>query len=150
MESTRQALLNNLIIDIDKRKNIYQKLMYKFKKYDDISEAVITGLGVAATSCLIIGLSHMNPIILITGTVLGAFGTIMSGIKRVLNIQQKYENCRTTYLNLNELSLEIKIVVVRNGLTNDQKQDLLITISNKLNLIDDTAPPVSSQSLHKN
>lgn len=142
----RQALINNLIIDIDKRKNIYYKQMCKLKKINSSIEVTESTLNVASTSCLVIGLTHINPILLGVGTGVGLIATLIGAISKVMKLQQKYENNKTTYLNLNNLSREIKIIVCRNHLTNEERQALLVDISNKLSLIDDSAPVLTSYS----
>ena len=104
MSSEKQALLNNLIKEIDSKKNLYEQKSIKLKNIDNILEMIITFLNVSSTTSLVMGLSHLNPILLITGTVMGAISGIMNSVKNVSGIQRKIEIHKTTFLNLKELS----------------------------------------------
>lgn len=142
----RKALIHNLIKDIDIRKKIYEKRMYRLKRIDDISEAIISLCGVTSSSLLLVGLSTVNPILMLIGTVSGILSTISGTVKNAYKVKDKFEACKTTYLNLNELSRESKIIMMRNHLSATDLQQLLSDISHKLSLIDDTAPPINESA----
>ena len=148
MSSEKQVLLNNLIKEIDSKKNLYEQKTIKLKNIDNILEIVISFMSVSSTSVLIIGLTHLNPILLITGTVLSSLSGILNAVKNVSGIQRKIEIHKTTYLNLKELSRESKIILARNHLTSDDKINLLNDISNRLSLIDDSSIPITERSKH--
>jgi hypothetical protein len=145
MSSEKQVLLNNLIKEIDTKKNLYERKSISLKNIDSALEMVITFLNVSSTTCLVMGLSHLNPILLITGTIMGAISGVMSSVKSVSGIKRKIETHKTTFLQLKELSRESKIVLARNHLTADDKIDLLNNISNRLSLIDDSAIPLTER-----
>jgi len=148
MSSEKQVLLNNLIKEIDSKKNLYEKKTIKLKNIDNILEIVISFMSVSSTSVLIIGLTHLNPVLLICGTVLSSLSGILNAVKNVSGIQRKIEIHKTTYLNLKELSRESKIILARNHLTSDDKINLLNDISNRLSLIDDSSIPITERSKH--
>jgi hypothetical protein len=148
MSSEKQVLLNNLIKEIDSKKNLYEKKTIKLKNIDNILEIIISFMSVSSTSVLIIGLTHLNPILLITGTVLSSLSGILNAVKNVSGIQRKIEIHKTTFLNLKELSRESKIILARNHLTSDDKINLLNDISNRLSLIDDSSIPITERSKH--
>jgi len=148
MSSEKQVLLNNLIKEIDSKKNLYEKKTIKLKNIDNILEIIISFMSVSSTSVLIIGLTHLNPILLITGTVLSSLSSILNAVKNVSGIQRKIEIHKTTFLNLKELSRESKIILARNHLTSDDKINLLNDISNRLSLIDDSSIPITERSKH--
>jgi len=148
MSSEKQVLLNNLIKEIDSKKNLYEQKTIKLKNIDSILEMIISFMSVSSTSVLIIGLTHLNPILLITGTVLSSLSGILNAVKNVSGIQRKIEIHKTTYLNLKELSRESKIILARNHLTSDDKINLLNDISNRLSLIDDSSIPITERSKH--
>ena len=146
MSSEKQVLLNNLIKEIDAKKNLYESKSIKLKNIDNILEMVISFLNVSSTTCLVMGLSHLNPILLITGTIMGAVSGVMSSVKSVSGIKRKIETHKTTFLNLKELSRESKIVLARNHLTADDKIALLNDISHRLSIIDDSAIPLTERT----
>jgi len=148
MSSEKQVLLNNLIKEIDSKKNLYEKKTIKLKNIDNILEIVISFMSVSSTSVLIIGLTHLNPVLLICGTVLSSLSGILNAVKNVSGIQRKIEIHKTTFLNLKELSRESKIILARNHLTSDDKINLLNDISNRLSLIDDSSIPITERSKH--
>jgi hypothetical protein len=146
--SEKQALLNNLIKEIDSKKNLYEKKTIKLKNIDSILEMIISFMSVSSTSVLIIGLTHLNPVLLICGTVLSSLSGILNAVKNVSGIQRKIEIHKTTFLNLKELSRESKIILARNHLTSDDKINLLNDISNRLSLIDDSSIPITERNKH--
>ena len=146
MSSEKQVLLNNLIKEIDTKKNLYEQKTIKLRNIDNMLEMVITFLNVSSTTSLVLGLSHINPVILITGTVIGAISGILNAVKNVSGIQRKIEVHKTTYLNLKELSRESKIILSRNHLTSDDKIALLNDISHRLSIIDDSAIPLTERA----
>ena len=148
MSSEKQVLLNNLIKEIDSKKNLYEQKTIKLKNIDNILEIVISFMSVSSTSVLVIGLTHLNPVLLICGTVLSSLSGILNAVKNVSGIQRKIEIHKTTYLNLKELSRESKIILARNHLTSDDKINLLNDISNRLSLIDDSSIPITERSRH--
>lgn len=137
--SEKQVLLNNLIKEIDTKKNLYETQTIKLKKIDNMLDMIISGLSVASTTTLIMGLSHINPVLLLIGTISGAVSSIISTVKNVSGIKRKIEVHRSTFLNLKELSRESKIILARNHLTSDDKITLLNDISHRLSLIDDSS-----------
>ena len=148
MSSEKQALLNNLIKEIDSKKNLYEQKTIKLKNIDSILEMIISFMSVSSTSVLVIGLTHLNPVLLICGTVLSSLSGILNAVKNVSGIQRKIESHKTTFLNLKELSRESKIILARNHLTSDDKINLLNDISNRLSLIDDSSIPITERSKH--
>jgi len=148
MSSEKQALLNNLIKEIDSKKNLYEQKTIKLKNIDSILEMIISFMSVSSTSVLVIGLTHLNPVLLICGTVLSSLSGILNAVKNVSGIQRKIEIHKTTFLNLKELSRESKIILARNHLTSDDKINLLNDISNRLSLIDDSSIPITERSKH--
>ena len=148
MSSEKQVLLNNLIKEIDSKKNLYEQKTIKLKNIDSILEMIISFMSVSSTSVLVIGLTHLNPVLLICGTVLSSLSGILNAVKNVSGIQRKIEIHKTTYLNLKELSRESKIILARNHLTSDDKINLLNDISNRLSLIDDSSIPITERSKH--
>jgi hypothetical protein len=148
MSSEKQVLLNNLIKEIDSKKNLYENKTIKLKNIDNILEMIISFLSVSSTSVLIIGLTHLNPVLLICGTVLSSLSGILNAVKNVSGIQRKIEIHKTTFLNLKELSRESKIILARNHLTSDDKINLLNDISNRLSLIDDSSIPITERNKH--
>ena len=145
MSSEKQVLLNNLIKEIDTKKNLYEQKSIKLKNIDNILEMIITFLNVSSTTCLVMGLSHLNPILLLAGTITGAISGVMNSVKNVSGIQRKIETHKTTFLNLKELSRESKIILARNHLTADDKIALLNDISHRLSIIDDSAIPLTER-----
>lgn len=145
MSSEKQVLLNNLIKEIDMKKNLYEQKAIKLKNIDNILEMIISFLNVTSTTSLVMGLSHINPILLIIGTTLGGISGVMNAVKNVSGIQRKIEAHKTTFLNLKELSRESKIILARNHLTSDDKIALLNDISHRLSIIDDSAIPLTER-----
>jgi hypothetical protein len=148
MSSEKQVLLNNLIKEIDSKKNLYEQKTIKLKNIDNVLEMIISFMSVSSTSVLIIGLTHLNPVLLICGTVLSSLSGILNAVKNVSGIQRKIEIHKTTFLNLKELSRESKIILARNHLTSDDKINLLNDISNRLSLIDDSSIPITERNKH--
>lgn len=138
----RIVLINNLIKEIEEKKNLYGQKEYDLKRQDDISEAIITALNSVGVTLNIIALTNLNPILLMCGTVLCATGTVFSAIKRTLNIQSKYQSVKTSHCQLSSLLLESKIIISRNHLTSDDKKELLENIKNQLSLIEDSSIPL--------
>lgn len=142
---SKRSLINSLLEEIAAKKRLYHRKMCYYKKADDISEACIIGSGSIAASSLFITITTINPVALIVGTAFTSASTIGSAIKRVLNVTNKYEMCKTTYTQLADLERETRAVLVRNHLESKDLQNLLDDVNNRLSLIEDSALPISNK-----
>ena len=79
---------------------------------------------------------------MIVGVCFSGVAGVGGACKRVMNIQQKYESAKTSFNQLSDLGRESKVILARNHLTADDKQQLLNDISHKLSLIEDSALPI--------
>ena len=141
----KKQLINRLLTTVNKKKQIYQKKMVKFKKIDDILETIIIASGWVSISSIITTLSATDKTFLLIGTVFTSFSTILSAMKRVLNVTGKYESYKTSFTQLSDLERETRIVLVKNHLSGDDIVNLLSDMSNRLSLIEDSALPIKYQ-----
>jgi hypothetical protein len=138
----KKELIFDLLDEISYRKQVYYKKMAHYKRLDDVSEAIIIGSGSVAVSSLIVTVPTLNPITLILGAVCSSISTIGGATKRVLNINSKYESCKTTYTQLSDLERMTRAVLVKNHLTSNDLQNLLADLNHSLSLIEDTSLPI--------
>ena len=138
----KKKLIDDLLCEIQSKKQVYYKQMLKYKKLDDVTEAVLIGSNAIAVSSLMITLAAINPITLIVGASFTAVSSVGSAVKRVLNVINKYECYKTTFNQLADLERETQITLARNHLKSEDLQSLLHSIAGRLSLIEDSALPI--------
>ena len=84
----------------------------------------------------------MNPPTLLIGSILTTISSVSSAVKRVVGIQAKTEQCKTSYNQLTDLLRETKIILIRNYMDSNDYQNLLTNVSSRLSLIDDSSLPI--------
>ena len=138
----KKKLIEDLLCEIQSKKQVYYKKMLRYKKIDDCTEAALIGCNAVAVSSLMVTLTAINPITLIIGAVFTSASSVGSAIKRVVNIVAKYENHKTSFTQLADLERETRITLARNHLTSEDLQVLLNSIAVRLSLIEDRALPI--------
>ena len=149
MNEEKKKLIEELLSEIKLKKKLYYKIMKKFKKYDDISEAILMGSSAIAVSSIFTTIVTINPITLIISATFASINSVGSAVKRVVNIREKHESYKTTYNQLSDLFRESRVILARNHLDSDDLDNLLNDISNRLSLIEDSSLPIKIESKSK-
>lgn len=136
IEQKKKLLQEIKIKCIDKAKG-YTIRYKKLKKYDDITDLIVSFLNSANIACLISGLSY--PPILIACLVCSGVSFIISRVQQSYNFKHRYTTHNQTINNYNELSREIVNTLYRNHLTNDELDDFIQYVNSKIDIIESTS-----------
>ena len=139
----KRRLVDSALATISRRKKAYEKKMIRFKRIDDICEAVVISSSTIAASTLFTTIALLNPAPLIVGASLTSISALVSAVKRAVNITHKYESSKTTYTQYSELERDIRTTLVRNHLDSQALQILLQDTNNRLALIEDSSLPIN-------
>lgn len=131
--------LNILITEIQNLKVVYKKKYLKYKKIDNTTEAGIIFSSSLSSSVLLTSLLSMNPIFLIIGTSLTTISTIGKAIKSVYKLSDKIESLKTTFQQYSDLERDLRTIIYKNHLTNDDIINIISDFNNRISLINDTA-----------
>ena len=133
--------LNILITEIQNLKLVYKKKYLKYKKIDNTTEAgIIFSSSLSSdSSVLLTSLLSMNPIFLIIGTSLTTISTIGKAIKSVYKLSDKIESLKTTFQQYSDLERDLRTIIYKNHLTNDDIINIISDFNNRISLINDTA-----------
>jgi hypothetical protein len=131
--------LNILITEIQNLKVVYKKKYLKYKKIDNTTEATIIFSSSLSSSVLLTSLLSMNPIFLIIGTSLTTISTIGKAIKSVYKLSDKIESLKTTFQQYSDLERDLRTIIYKNHLTNDDIINIISDFNNRISLINDTA-----------
>lgn len=131
--------LNILSTEIQNLKLVYKKKYLKYKKIDNTTEAGIIFSSSLSSSVLLTSLLSMNPIFLIIGTSLTTISTIGKAIKSVYKLSDKIESLKTTFQQYSDLERDLRTIIYKNHLTNDDIINIIGDFNNRISLINDTA-----------
>lgn len=131
--------LNILITEIQNLKVVYKKKYLKYKKIDNTTEATIIFSSSLSSSVLLTSLLSMNPIFLIIGTSLTTISTIGKAIKSVYKLSDKIESLKTTFQQYSDLERDLRTIIYKNHLTNEDIINIISDFNNRISLINDTA-----------
>lgn len=131
--------LNILITEIQNLKVVYKKKYLKYKKIDNTTEATIIFSSSLSSSVLLTSLLSMNPVFLIIGTSLTTISTIGKAIKSVYKLSDKIESLKTTFQQYSDLERDLRTIIYKNHLTNDDIINIISDFNNRISLINDTA-----------
>jgi uncharacterized protein YfcZ (UPF0381/DUF406 family) len=140
--TNKTKLIDDLLNQITLQKSEYYKKMCKYKKIDDLSEAIIIGTGAISTSTITIGLSIVEPITLIVGAVCSGISCVLYTIKHIIDIREQTESYKTTYNQLSNLEREVRTIMVQTHTHSSEYMKILNDINIKLSLIQDSALPI--------
>ena len=141
----KKQLINDLLAEVKAKRIKYHKKMVKYKKLDDVTEALLIGCNAIGVSSLFITLQNLNMETMIIATTFSTIGSVGGAVKRVVNLVGKYESFKTSYNQLSDLERESRIILARNHLTSGDLDDLLNSISQRLSLIEDSSLPIQIQ-----
>jgi hypothetical protein len=131
-----------LLDEVQQRKNIFRKKMVQLKKIDDTTEAILMSCGAISISNLFVSVATVNPVTLIVGSVFATVNTVGSAVKRVVDIQSKFESCKTTVNQLSDLERETRAVLSRNHLEKKDLESILDDMNMRISLIEDSSLPL--------
>jgi hypothetical protein len=131
-----------LLDEVQQRKNIFRKKMVQLKKIDDTTEAILMSCGAISISNLFVSVATVNPVTLIVGSVFATVNTVGSAVKRVVDIQSKFESCKTTVNQLSDLERETRAVLSRNHLEKKDLESILDGMNMRISLIEDSSLPL--------
>jgi hypothetical protein len=135
--SDKKNLLRKMAKDCIDKSKLYRKRYKRYKFRDDMIDIFTSSCVACSMSFTIVGITF--PILLIPASVLSGFAFIITQVQRQYDLKRRYHMDSVTYTQLVELSREISIVLRKNHLTNEEYEDFLNDVSNKLSLIEDTA-----------
>ena len=139
--NTKDVILA-LLDEVQQRKNIFRKKMVQLKKIDDTTEAILMSCGAISISNLFVSVATVNPVTLIVGSVFATVNTVGSAVKRVVDIQSKFESCKTTVNQLSDLERETRAVLSRNHLEKKDLESILDGMNMRISLIEDSSLPL--------
>ena len=139
--NTKDVILA-LLDEVQQRKNIFRKKMVQLKKIDDATEAILMSCGAISISNLFVSVATVNPVTLIVGSVFATVNTVGSAVKRVVDIQSKFESCKTTVNQLSDLERETRAVLSRNHLEKKDLESILDDMNMRISLIEDSSLPL--------
>ena len=139
--NTKDVILA-LLDEVQQRKNIFRKKMVQLKKIDDTTEAILMSCGAISISNLFVSVATVNPVTLIVGSVFATVNTVGSAVKRVVDIQSKFESCKTTVNQLSDLERETRAVLSRNHLEKKDLESILDDMNMRISLIEDSSLPL--------
>ena len=139
--NTKDVILA-LLDEVQQRKNVFRKKMVQLKKIDDTTEAILMSCGAISISNLFVSVATVNPVTLIVGSVFATVNTVGSAVKRVVDIQSKFESCKTTVNQLSDLERETRAVLSRNHLEKKDLESILDDMNMRISLIEDSSLPL--------
>jgi hypothetical protein len=139
--NTKDVILA-LLDEVQQRKNVFRKKMVQLKKIDDATEAILMSCGAISISNLFVSVATVNPVTLIVGSVFATVNTVGSAVKRVVDIQSKFESCKTTVNQLSDLERETRAVLSRNHLEKKDLESILDDMNMRISLIEDSSLPL--------
>jgi hypothetical protein len=133
----KKKLLRQMAKECVEKSILYRRRHKKYKFRDDLIDMFTSSCVACSMSLTIVGITF--PILLIPSAVLSGIAFIITQAQRQYDLKRRYNMDGITYTQLVELSREINIVIRKNHMTNEEYEDFVSDVSNKLSLIEDTA-----------
>jgi hypothetical protein len=133
----KKSLLRQMAKDCVDKSILYRKRYKKYKWRDDMIDIFTSSCVACSMSLTIVGITY--PVLLIPSAILSGIAFVTTQAQRQYDFKRRYNMDGITYTQLVELSREINIVLRKNHMTNEEYEDFVSDVSNKLSLIEDTA-----------
>lgn len=134
--------LENIFLKVKNLKKAYYKKLLKTKKINNFMDfSVLICSGISTTN-IIITIGLVNPITLIVSGVFSGITTILKVLKNGLRLQEQQDKLHITYCQLSDLERDI----THNIENNKNDHDFIISVNNRLSLIEDSAIVISLNS----
>jgi hypothetical protein len=133
----KKKLLRQMAKECVDKSILYRRRHKKYKFRDDMIDIFTSSCVACSMSLTIVGITF--PILLIPSAVLSGLAFVITQAQRQYDLKRRYNMDGITYTQLVELSREINIVIRKNHMTNEEYEDFVSDVSNKLSLIEDTA-----------
>jgi len=139
---TKYIMLKRLYKEIQENKNEHQKQYKKLQKISDKLN-VVTSVCDALNVCFIVVSISIFPPIIIGSLVTSFLSGLIRACKSAYRIDEKREMYQRTANQYYELEKELEVTLIKNGLTRNDVEKLIMTIVEKMNVINDSAPPIT-------
>jgi hypothetical protein len=134
--------LENIFLKVKNLKKSYYKKLLKTKKINNFMDfSVLICSGISTTN-IIITIGLVNPITLIISGVFSGITTILKVLKNGLRLQEQQDKLHITYCQLSDLERDL----IHNIENNKNDHDFIISVNNRLSLIEDSAIVISLNS----
>ena len=129
--------VENMLKDIDIKKNLHLKKYIKYKNIDNISKISVSILNGVSISSIILAIGPQLPFLLILTLCSTSVAGLIGIIHQAASISHKLNAHHITYHQYVDLLRDIKGKILRNHLISKDYDDMIININIRLTIIED-------------
>lgn len=133
----KKNTIEKLLKDINFKSMKYYKRYKKLKKITKILKGLITALNAVSVSSIILMLNPISPVFMFTALVSSSISGIIQAVISSIEIENMYNSDNTSYLQYTDLFRNINNILLKNNLSSNDFDNLLVSINEKLGLIED-------------
>jgi len=138
-----ELIKSTLENDIRIRKKIHHNYFIFYKRLNTIIKTIINTLNATSICSLILNYNKIgNNIALIIALSTTSISSIISVINTTIETDNKFHQHKISDLEYSNLYREITARILRNGLTSEDLDFILLEINDKISLIEDNSPPI--------
>lgn len=135
----KKKVIESMLLDIHCKSIKYYKRSKQTKNILKILNGITTGLNTISVSSLILMLNPIFPVFMIVALTSTSLSGVVQAILASLDIVNRIHSDNTSYLQYTDLHRNIKNILLRNNMSSTDYDDLLISINDKLGLIEDSS-----------
>ena len=135
-------LIQSILQDVNKRKQIHYKHYRRYKKASSIFKASVNSLNAVSVCSIIISLSPILPVATIIALSTASTSGVIHALYTSLDIESKIYSHNTSNLQYNDLFRDISARLLRNGMSSTDLDGLLTEINTRISLIEDSSLPI--------
>lgn len=136
-------LVREILLDIRKRKDKHYKMYRKYKKRCIITKAAINALNAVSVCSLVLSFTPISPAVGIIAITTTSLSSILSAISSSVDIETKTYSHNTSYLQYTDIYRDVKMRLLKNGLSSEDLDSLLNELNQRLGLIEDCSLPIT-------
>lgn len=135
-------LIKSTLDDIKTRTQKHYTLFRKYKNLKTLSTIFINALNAVSVCSMVLTYTPINSVVKIIALTTTSTSAITSAVHNSLDVEGKVHNHMTSYLQYIDVYRDIRARLLKNGLSSQELDSLLVELNSRVGLIEDHSLPI--------
>ena len=146
----KKNMVKDILKNVKKRKIEHYKKWKKLNKINSIARACVNGLNAISVCSLVLSLTPASPIFMAVALGSTSISSILSAVTTAYELENKVHSHQTSYLQYSDIYRDVSARLLRNNITSEDLDVLLVELNVRLGLIEDNSRPLEKQESIRN
>lgn len=141
----KMKMIKDILKNVKSKKESHYKKWKKLNKINSIIKASINGMNAISVCSLVLSMSPASPLFMIVALCSTSVSSILSAATTAYELENKSHSHQTSYLQYTDIYRDVSARILRNNISSEDLDVLLVELNVRLGLIEDNSPPLEKQ-----